>query len=70
MTLRKVKIIECSNYVALETEVNAAIKKIEEEYIPGTIFIGGRVRDIKYAVIPDTPVYDGSYSAMIVFEEL
>ena len=66
--MKQVKILERTSHEALEAEVNAAIEVIEKEDTPGAVFIGGRIVDIKYAALPDTPDYDGTYSAMIIFE--
>ena len=66
--MKQVKILKCTSCETLETEVNATIKEIEEEYTPGKQFLGGRIRDIKYTAFSDTIDNGDSYSAMIIFE--
>lgn len=57
----QVRIIDCESTIGLEKEVNEKLKMLEKH-------CAYKIKEIKYAVHPETRYNVPSYSAMIIFE--
>ena len=57
----QVRVIDCESTIELEKEVNEKLKMLEKH-------CAYKVKEIKYAVHPETKYNASSYSVMIIFE--